>query len=66
MTELTSQSRDVERGLLHAPPGACAQNCPLRVLCNAVSGPRATTRAAADLPAGSVACLVAVAEVRRS
>jgi hypothetical protein len=68
MTELTSQSRDVNRGLLNAPPGACARNCPFRVLCDAASGPRAATPAAADLPSASAAaaCLAAVAEIQRS
>jgi hypothetical protein len=55
MTELTTPSRDVKRALLGAPPVVCARNCPFRVLCDAASGPRATTPVAVDLPSGSAA-----------
>ena len=43
MTELTTPSRDVKRALLRTPPGVCARKCPFRALCDAASGPPATT-----------------------
>jgi len=50
MTELTPPSHDEKRAMLGAPPVVCARNCPFRVLCDAASGPRATTPVAVDLP----------------
>jgi hypothetical protein len=46
MTGLTTPFRDARRAMLRTPPGACTRNCPFRVLCDAASGPRATTPAA--------------------
>jgi len=53
MTELTTPSRDVKRALLRTPPGVCARKCPFRALCDAASGPRATTPVPVDPPSGS-------------
>ena len=55
MTELTTSSRDANGAMSGAPPVVCARNCPFRVLCDAASGPRATTAVAVDLPSGSAA-----------
>ena len=55
MTELTSPSRDAKRAMLRAPPGACARNCPFRVLCDAASQFPETRTVGADLPSASVA-----------
>jgi hypothetical protein len=67
MTELTPPSRDAKRPMLGAPPVVCARNCPFRVLCDAASGPQATTPVAVDLPSGSAAatCLATVADAQR-
>jgi len=55
MTGLTTPSRDSNSAMPRTPPGVCVRNCPFRVLCDAASGPEATTPVAVDLPSGSTA-----------
>jgi hypothetical protein len=55
MTGLTTPSGDAKSSMPRTPPGVCVRNCPFRVLCDAASGPPATTPVAVDLPWGSAA-----------
>jgi len=55
MTGLTTPFRDSNSAVPRTPPGVCVRNCPFRVLCDAASGPEATTPIAVDLPSGSTA-----------
>ena len=62
MTELTSPSRDAKKVMLRALPGACARNCPFRILCDAASRSPETRSVGADLPAASVTAACETAE----
>jgi len=66
MTGLTTPCRDAKTAMPRTPPGACARNCPFRVLCDGASGPRATMAAAADLPSGSAPAAATVRQPMQS